>query len=378
MSRYSDIATTPHREPHPPLPAVDWQAVGRGAPRQVGFDYGGSKAPLPKADVVVITWTTAEWSALDHVFVNSSTTRSASSSTFQDGWYAYTRGAPKIPATGKYKPAPLWGFFQLVSIDDRDGKAQKVLVFKSSAHLAHPLWIEALEEMVHRIIEDTEPDRIYSIGTAGGATVKELLGDTAITNSAKIELQQAENRGTSYNGKTFSSPWYPSLDLVSDVEKKLLFRLNTVLTDGELDYLLSALHATNPASKHYGLADLVNAAVKPSNLGNPRAIPAKDLPLLTTDFYFIANGDNAKNYCVLEMDDAVIAKIAGDMGVKYCFVRNVSDPIVPNVTRRKEPIPDNVREDWSHLIYKEFGFYSSFNGALLTWATIADHSTGGK
>nr|MCU0341393.1 hypothetical protein [Spirosomataceae bacterium] len=34
-------------------------------------------------------------------------------------------------------------------------------------------------------------------------------------------------------------------------------------------------------------------------------------------------------------------------------------------------ISDTVRGDWSGLIYKNFGLYTSFNGALATWATIA-------
>ena len=33
-------------------------------------------------------------------------------------------------------------------------------------------------------------------------------------------------------------------------------------------------------------------------------------------------------------------------------------------------IPDAVRGDWSSLIYSNFGLYTSFNGALLTWSTL--------
>ena len=63
--------------------------------------------------------------------------------------------------------------------------------------------------------------------------------------------------------------------------------------------------------------------------------------------------------------------VTGLLGVDYAFVRNISDPVVASKTTDGEVIPDNVREEWSSLIYKTCGFYSSFNGALTTWAAIA-------
>ncbi len=377
MNRYADADTAPSREESVPLPEVNWQAVGRQAPRPLKVGHGGPNASLPKADVVVMTWTTAEWCALDHVFLNSSTSSSPSSRTFEAAWLPYTKGAPKSPkspTSAEYTPPPLWGSYQLVSIDDRDGTPQTVLLFKSNAHLAYSPWIGALEEMVGRIIEDAQPDRFYSIGTAGGTSLQQNLGDTAITNSATISLKAKQNETVSYNHKTFTSPWYPSFDLVPAVQDKLLFRLDSVLTRTELETLLTELHEKDPAAKAFGLGDLVNAPITPSNLGSPKAIEAKEVPLLTTDFYFIATGDDSEQYCVLEMDDAVVAKVAGDKDVQYCFVRNISDPIVPSKSQKKLTIPANVRSDWSGGIYKACGVYSSFNGALLAWATIAGHS----
>jgi len=45
--------------------------------------------------------------------------------------------------------------------------------------------------------------------------------------------------------------------------------------------------------------------------------------------------------------------------------------MVPAVAGNGAPIPDEIREDWSSAIYTNFGLYSSFNGALTAWATIA-------
>jgi hypothetical protein len=48
--------------------------------------------------------------------------------------------------------------------------------------------------------------------------------------------------------------------------------------------------------------------------------------------------------------------------------------MVPALAGNGTPIPAEVREDWSSAIYSHFGLYSSFNGALTTWATIAASS----
>jgi hypothetical protein len=372
MDRHNDVKTKPHREVLLPLPVIDWKSIGHEAPENVKVDYKGKDAPLPNADVVVMTWTTAEWSALDHVFLNSDTPRYASSRTFEKGWHHYGLDAPDLPSgDGKYPPPPLWGYYRLVKIKNAAGDDQRVLIFKADAHLAHPLWIAALEEMVGRVIDDVKPDRVYSIGTAGGTSLDENLGDAAITNSAHISLENENNTGVNYNNQTFTSDWYPSLDLVPTVEKNLLFQLSNVINQNELEYMVAELYKKNSGAKVFGLDDLLNAPLQPDNLRSPRGLAKQGIPLLTTDYYYIAKGDDSVQYCVLEMDDAVIAKVAGDKNVKYCFVRNVSDPLVPDTAKNGSEIPFDVRKDWSGVIYTNFGIYSSFNGALLTWATIA-------
>jgi hypothetical protein len=94
-------------------------------------------------------------------------------------------------------------------------------------------------------------------------------------------------------------------------------------------------------------------------------------PLLTTDYYYIAGDADSTQWAALEMDDGVVGAIAGEHGANYLFVRNISDPLVPATTAAGAAIPGEVRDAWSSLIYTNFGLYSSFNGALVTWALIA-------
>lgn len=349
----------------PKLPIVDWAKIGAEAPEIVPFNYEGANAKLPLADIVIITWTSAEWSALDHVFVHSQEERNSWDTEWRDDWKQYSRNAPKSEAPD------LWGFFTLVKIKNKAGKENTVLLYKSESHLAHPPYIQGLSDMVKDIITDVQPKQVYTIGTAGGASLNEVIGDVVVTNAGHIELEKEENKGVDYNNKTFSCDWFPPMNLMKSIENNLLFPLSDVLTIDEFSKLINELHDNVEGSSQYTLADMMNYPIDPENIKNPQVLPCKDKPLLTTDFYFIANGDDSKQYSALEMDDTVIGHEAGLLDVDYCFIRNISDPIVANITSSGETIPDNVREEWSSLIYKTCGFYTSFNGALTTWAAIA-------
>jgi hypothetical protein len=350
----------------PDLPIINWSKIGQSAPQKIDFSYVDANEKLPVADIVVITWTSAEWSALDHVFANSDTTRRSDDYTWKKDWHLYSRNAPESTSPN------LWGFFRLVQIKNAAGVSQTVLLFKSEAHLAHPNYIAGLTQMVQCIIADVQPKQLYSIGTAGGSSLSEGLGDIVVTNSGYIELKRPENITVDYNNQTFScDTWFPPMDLYKGIQENLLMPLSNVLTQVELDNLINQLYQKIPDSSKFTLKDLLNAPLNPANLKSPKILPSKNVPLLTTDFYFIANGNDAAQYSTLEMDDTVVGREAGLLNVEYVYIRNISDPIVASVSVSNETIPDNVREEWSSLVYLTCGFYTSFNGALTTWACIA-------
>ncbi len=369
MSRHTDV----QHDAAPRLPVVDWSSVGRRAPVPMAVGPTDPNAPLPAADVVVITWTSAEWSALDHVFVNSETERPMAPGDLEHQWQPYTLDAPVVPPDGDYVPAPLWGYYRVVAVDDAAGNPRTVLLFKADAHLAYAPWVGVLVTMIERLIDEAQPGQIYSIGTAGGTHLTDNLGDTAITNSALLRLTNPKNLPFEDNGATFTGSWFPCTDLVAAVEERLLLAMSNVVDDAQLARMLAQLKIKNPDAADLDLDDLVNDPIRPANLHHARAILAEGVPLLTTDDYFIARGDDTQQFCALEMDDAVVAKIATEQNVDFCFVRNLSDPIVPDATATGESIVFSVRKDWSGVIYDDFGLYTSFNGALLTWATIAAH-----
>ena len=65
MSRYSDIHLRTLALTQPSLlPAIDWSQVGQTAPTIVSLNPSGPGDKLPKADAIVMTWTSAEWAAM--------------------------------------------------------------------------------------------------------------------------------------------------------------------------------------------------------------------------------------------------------------------------------------------------------------------------
>jgi hypothetical protein len=373
-----------------PLPVVDWRRIGADAPIVLNVTYTGPNAPLPKADAVVITWTAAEWSAFDHAFINSNSTRLPSARDWETGWFLYTADAPAIPPPVMQQPAPpllavnpslakpagppppLWGYYTLVQIESRGGPL-KVLLFKSNSHLAHAPGFSAVAEMTARIIREAQPRYLYSTGTAGGARPDQKLGDVIVTNCGTIELKNDINRDYfSLNGKTFSCvDWFAPESSIKAAQDYLFFSLANVVTYPALQALVGKLHAQVLGSDAITLDDLLNSALLPERLRMSDVWPMKDTPLLSTDYYFIAAAGDAE-YCFLEMDDAVLAKVCGEMGVKCSFVRNVSDPIVPANGANGQPLSQEVRQRWSGLIYETYGLYTSVNSVLTTWATLID------
>jgi hypothetical protein len=85
----AQLSFNPEIETTPPLPIIDWSAVGQVTPKLLT----SSGDTLPVADAVVITWADAEWAAMQHVFCASGSTMPYSARTKSwSGWTKYTKG----------------------------------------------------------------------------------------------------------------------------------------------------------------------------------------------------------------------------------------------------------------------------------------------
>ena len=171
--------------PHPidPAPAVD--------------------APLPRADVVVITWTVDEVAGLAHVMTPK---------VSADKWYRYARNfetyrpqiRPHAPAAtsgrlGSYMPTTVGGTSVLCMKSELHLNQDGVKTGEGTATLP-------VKDFFKQIIDEVKPKVFLTIGTSGSVYDAFGLGDVVVTRAAKFRCQN-EFRNEAFNGKVYQSDW---------------------------------------------------------------------------------------------------------------------------------------------------------------------------
>ncbi len=333
----------------PDLPAIDWQAIQAEAPKLL--DTPAEK--MPEADVVVITWASAEWAAMQHVFIESDQAMPYSDSTYGgwSGWQKYDLDMP--PETGS-EDWDYWGYYRLVEINDK-----KVLLFKSNTHLDWP-GEKYLADLIYRINEYVKPKLILSIGTAGGCRLNDHIGAVNVVNAATMYKKGKP----ASDWKNYSNNYQPAWDIINNSAfSSLLFTIPA--NEKNLTELKDQFN-------HHYHTDYKLSELNVDDLDLPEGLPVlsnlttSDTPLLTAATFVVGTTSGEyQDFAVIEMDDAVIARVCEDEGVAFGFVRNVSDPA------QNAELPDKVQGNWGSAVYDVFGFYTSYNGALVTWAMLA-------
>lgn len=333
----------------PDLPVIDWNSINVTAPAVTAVPNGS----LPRADVVVITWTSAEWAALHHVFCASGTPTpySARHPSSLPGWRRYT---DHLPTDGHHSDWQFWGLYQEVTFAGRT-----ILLFKSNTHLDWP-GPSDLKTMIQLLIDTVQPDLIVSAGTAGGTRSDDHVGTVYIVDSAALYRKgrppsEWPRCGSAWAASTAVLGGTAFSDLLPPVPTR----------PADLQTLVGQVNATHHTN--LSLADL-----NPSDLNSGESVPAirNDTPggdpLLTTDTFVVGTTDGAyAGYTCSEMDDEVIAQACQASHVGYGSVRNLSDPA------QNAELPTNLQSAWGNLIYTTYGLYTSFNGAMATAAALA-------
>lgn len=331
----------------PPLPVVNWSAVGQQAPVMLN----SSGADLPAADAVVIVWTDAEWAAAEHVFCQSGKAMNYSSRNDSSwpGWQKYKKGVPSGVSGWSY-----WGEYRLVQI----GQA-KVLLFKSNTHLDFP-GQQYLSQLISKIINTVNPKLILSTGTAGGARPGDHIGTVNVVRSATLyETNQPQSSWPDY-----SSAWSVDWSVVAESGfHKLLFPVPT--TSADLQSICTQFNSFY--SCNYALSDL-----NPGNVNMADPTPAinnlsvGNTPLLTTDSFVVGTSSGQLgSFACVEMDDAIIAKTCAASHIPYGSARNISDPI------QNASLPPKIQAHWGQAIYNVYGFYTTYNNSIAAWAVLS-------
>jgi hypothetical protein len=315
LSRYTDI---------------QWPAALR--PKTAASAGGIKGGPLPKADVLVVTWTVDEGHALSRVLTPGKDSR--------NDYLSYTHNYKKISEKMR-KGCPAVEAKRLGAYWTTSINQKKVVVFKSDSHMSQDGPKLANRDVWQQIINETKAKLVITTGTSGGIGKTFEVGDVVVSPLVRFDCI----------AKFKSEPFH-----------------NAHYSDGR------------PSSKYFSTAKKLfkfnSAQLPPDNTRPPKIVQVEPgaLPssVVTTDFFGFDTSDNHYKLQglgdVSEMGDAVLGLVAKQMGADaphWVAVRNVSDPqIKAQGTLRQQA-------QVAAQIYKGYGRWSSVCSAIVCAAIIA-------
>ncbi|HTP69163.1 MAG TPA: hypothetical protein VMJ35_09695 [Dongiaceae bacterium] len=298
---------------------------------------GAASRPLPRADVLVVTWTVDEGHALSRVLTPGKDSRN----DYRSYTHNFAKIAKKMRKGCPALEAKRLGAYWTTKIGDK-----KVVIFKSDSHLSQdtkkaPTGTQTLpnQDVWKQIIDEVQPKLVITTGTAGGIGKDCEVGDVVVSPIIRFDCLKWL-KGEPYHDEPFKDA-APSSRLFATAKR--LFKANS----GQLPK---------------------------DNTRAPRIVLSASLPkaVLTTDFFGFDTSDNHYGLqglgSVSEMGDAVlglVAKEMGDSAPPWVAVRNVSDPQIKAEGTLKE------QAKTAATIYKGYGRWSSVCSAIVCWALIA-------
>jgi hypothetical protein len=227
-----------------------------------------------------------------------------------------------------------------------------------------------VKDLFLQIIAEAKPKVVLTVGTCGGIDADHDLGDVLVTRGAKFRMQ-SEFKKEPFATRTFTSDWaLPTTHFAKAEELMAAFAGNL----REPDF--------GPPTKRYNFTGPLLKAKpnKPSIIHEAGTTPANTIPalhpILSTDFFEFGTSNNASELlqigCGLEMGDAALGLAVSELASppKWAVIRNISDPQI-NGDLPKGSMALNMQAHWAVWYYEAFGYHTSVNSALATWAIIA-------
>ena len=206
-------------------------------------------ASLPRADVLIVTWTMDEGHALARVLTPGFDSKT--------DWKPYTKNyksiAAQMRATCPARQYGRLGTYWTATI----GK-KRVTLFKSDSHMSQDGPKLPNRTVWEQIIADCKPELVITTGTGGGIGTAEQVGDVIVSSYVSFDCQR---QFESFNGQTFKCD-------------------------------------TSPSHKRFGTAESLfsaNAQFLPSDNRRPPRIIVSGKPqtgIVTTDFFGFDNSSN--------------------------------------------------------------------------------------
>lgn len=289
-------------------------------------------SPLPKADVLVVTWTVDEGHALSRVLTPGFDSH--------NDWVPYAHNFASISAQMRAgSPALLahnLGTYWTTKIGDKS-----VVLFKSNSHMSQDGPKLPNRLVWKQLIDEVKPAVVLTTGTGGGIGKEFEVGDVILSSYLRFDCT------SKFKAEPFAKAEYHS---TGSVAKTTLDRATQ---------LFSANAKQLP----------------PDNTRAPKIVVSNafDHGVATTDFFGFDNSDDTFHLQGLsdlsEMGDAVLGLVVKEMGAgapHWYAVRNVSDPQIESGTMTIEQ-----QATFAAGIYKKFGRWSSVCSAITCWSIIA-------
>jgi hypothetical protein len=294
---------------------------------------GDGSGPLPRADVLVVTWTVDEGHALSRVLTPGKDSR--------NDYLSYTHNFAAISKKMR-KGCPALEAKRLGAFWTTTIGGKSVVVFKSDSHMSQDGPQLPNVDVWRQIIQEVRPRLVITTGTAGGIGTDCEVGDVVVSPIVTFFCK------SKFKSEPFAHAHYTSAPSNSAhfATAKSLFKTN----------------APQLPKDNTRLPKI--SRVAPSDLAST---------VLTTDFFGF---DTSSNYYglkglgdVSEMGDAVLGLVASEMdgsAPAWLAIRNVSDPQI-----KSDGLTIQQQANVAATIYKGFGRWSSVCSAITCWASIA-------
>ncbi|HEX8000789.1 MAG TPA: hypothetical protein VF528_20575 [Pyrinomonadaceae bacterium] len=345
---------------------LDWPDGLAPQPQELENEPASSD-PLPEADVLVVTWTVAEVEALADTLTPGFSRKN---------WYRYDRFFQEKYVKQIRKGAPALAAKRLGSYFPTKIGNKTVLCFKSELHMNQDGIATGdgtatlpVKDLFHQMIAEVKPSLVITVGTAGATFPDHDLGDVMITRSAKFRCAR-EFKNEDFNDKQYRCEEF-------------------TIPTGQFKAARALLkqHASNLVEPDFGPPtiryDFSGPLIK-APVNNPDfKLDGRDfdefLPMLTTDFFEFGTSTNGleKIGCGVEMGDAVLGMVVEELKEQnqdaplWLVIRNASDPQI-NGTLPDKPRARNMQAHWAVWYYETYGYWTSVNSAIATWAMIAE------
>ena len=316
------------------LPEIPWPAGLTPTPKPL--NNVDPEAALPKADILVITWTVAEALALSDILTPNFRSKTA--------WYHYRHNWTAI-----FKPKVKGGAPSLNHAIDRLGLwfpteigGKKVICFKSELHFARDGSKIPVKDLYKQLISEVNPSLVITTGTAGGIGSAVQLGDVVVSKKVRFDCNRTF-KNQSFAQKEFTCTKSIKFDKVADANSDFMKITTSRLPQSSRTYKI--IIKTSPK---YKVTDVV-----------------------TTDFFAF---DDSTDYFKLqalglavEMGDAVLGMACDELGANapaWIAIRNASDPQIDGTLQYSQQVEMAAR------IYEKYGYWTTVNSAIACWAVI--------